>query len=180
MSLEPDDVPNEDGFKQFMAELRNNGTSGRGLQNVLVEDEGSGGVIKKEALAIVQKDSPLKIGNSQYDNRKLKEFNFIPFSSEDIKYRAELFVNKQLKYKLFKINCEHFATFVRYNISISDQVEKYLKWAVQKKRITRSTKYFNDLMNQPPPKTFTDLAYPADKEKSKFNKQYQATKQILD
>lgn len=45
-----------------------------------------------------------------------------PSEPEDIKRRRDALLDKQLPYKLFSQNCEHFATFVRYGKAVCNQV----------------------------------------------------------
>ncbi|XP_039620570.1 uncharacterized protein LOC120536313 [Polypterus senegalus] len=137
MSLGPDEDPTEDGFEEFMAELMNNSTSGK---------ESSLVVIKKETFEIA---SVSGIGNAQYDNRHLANFTFSPFPPDEILNRLNKFINKSYPYSLLTQNCEHFATFARYGIAISDQGEKVLQKTEQISRIITATKKLEDLMNKP-------------------------------
>ena len=47
---------------------------------------------------------------------------YTPGTTEEIKARIADMLDKCKKYKLFKNNCEHFATEVRYNIAMTMQV----------------------------------------------------------
>ncbi|XP_028668211.1 uncharacterized protein LOC114659740 [Erpetoichthys calabaricus] len=164
MSLGPDEEPTEDGFEEFMAELKNNSTSGKGFQKVLVEAESSGIVIKKETLATA---GVSLIHNPQYDNRHLANFTFSPFPPDEILNRLNKFINKSYPYSLLYLNCEHFATFARYGIAISDQAEKHLNQQEQVSRIITATKQLKDLMNEHASSMSAGFAYRAVKEKSK-------------
>ncbi|TTJ85388.1 Death effector domain-containing protein [Bagarius yarrelli] len=46
-----------------------------------------------------------------------------PSNPEDMKRRCDALLDKQLPYKLFTQNCEHFATFVRYGKAMCNQSE---------------------------------------------------------
>ncbi|XP_066566042.1 phospholipase A and acyltransferase 2 isoform X2 [Amia ocellicauda] len=45
-----------------------------------------------------------------------------PSPEQEIRLRAESLLDKELPYKLFTFNCEHFATFVRYGRAVCNQV----------------------------------------------------------
>ncbi|XP_061757161.1 phospholipase A and acyltransferase 2-like isoform X1 [Nerophis ophidion] len=47
---------------------------------------------------------------------------FTPSSTEDIRRRSDALVNEELTYDLFALNCEHFATFVRFGKSVCNQI----------------------------------------------------------
>lgn len=45
-----------------------------------------------------------------------------PSTEDEIRHRRDALLNKELGYKLFSLNCEHFATFVRYGKAVCNQV----------------------------------------------------------
>uniref|UniRef100_A0AAY4DT09 LRAT domain-containing protein n=1 Tax=Denticeps clupeoides TaxID=299321 RepID=A0AAY4DT09_9TELE len=47
-----------------------------------------------------------------------------PSPEDDMRKRRDSLLDKELSYKLFTLNCEHFATFVRYGIAVCNQVQQ--------------------------------------------------------
>uniref|UniRef100_A0A8P4G6N4 LRAT domain-containing protein n=1 Tax=Dicentrarchus labrax TaxID=13489 RepID=A0A8P4G6N4_DICLA len=47
---------------------------------------------------------------------------FAPSAPEDMKLRSNTLLNQDFPYDLFGLNCEHFATFVRYGKAVCNQV----------------------------------------------------------
>lgn len=47
---------------------------------------------------------------------------FTPSSPEDMRRRCDALVDHSFAYNLFTLNCEHFATFVRYGTAVCNQV----------------------------------------------------------
>lgn len=45
-----------------------------------------------------------------------------PSEESDIRQRLDALLGKELPYDLFKLNCEHFATFARYGVAVCNQV----------------------------------------------------------
>lgn len=45
-----------------------------------------------------------------------------PSAPEDMRMRRDALLDQTFTYNLFSLNCEHFATFVRYGISVCNQV----------------------------------------------------------
>nr|XP_057921385.1 phospholipase A and acyltransferase 2-like [Doryrhamphus excisus] len=52
---------------------------------------------------------------------------FTPSSLEDMRRRCEALEGKELTYNLFTLNCEHFATFVRFGKSVCNQIPTMAK-----------------------------------------------------
>ncbi|KPP69554.1 retinoic acid receptor responder protein 3-like, partial [Scleropages formosus] len=61
----------------------------------------------------VPKGAQVIISNNQHGRE--------PSSEEDMRHRCNALLNKELPYKLFTLNCEHFATFVRYGEAVCNQ-----------------------------------------------------------
>lgn len=47
---------------------------------------------------------------------------FTPSSPEDMRRRCDALLDHTFTYNLFTLNCEHFATFVRYGKAVCNQV----------------------------------------------------------
>lgn len=47
---------------------------------------------------------------------------FTPSALEDMKLRRDALLDKEFPYNLFYLNCEHFATFVRYGKAVCNQI----------------------------------------------------------
>ncbi|XP_056585420.1 phospholipase A and acyltransferase 2 [Triplophysa dalaica] len=47
---------------------------------------------------------------------------FTPSSDEDMEWRIKALLDKEYTYKIFKFNCEHFATFIRYGKAVCNQI----------------------------------------------------------
>lgn len=47
---------------------------------------------------------------------------FTPSSPEDMRLRRDSLLDHKFQYHLFNLNCEHFATFVRYGKAVCNQV----------------------------------------------------------
>lgn len=47
---------------------------------------------------------------------------FTPSEPEDMRLRCDALLDQTLAYNLFTLNCEHFATFIRYGTSVCNQV----------------------------------------------------------
>ncbi|NXT05954.1 HRSL1 enzyme, partial [Prunella fulvescens] len=71
--------------------------------------------VKKELLKEVTKNHSWAV-NNQYDHYRT------PFPMEEIIRRAEPCIDKELPYRLFFKNCEHFVTMLRYGEGVSWQV----------------------------------------------------------
>lgn len=52
---------------------------------------------------------------------------FTPSSPEDMKLRRDALLDKEFPYNLLYLNCEHFATFVRYGKAVCNQIPIKLK-----------------------------------------------------
>lgn len=76
--------------------------------------------IRRQRLAEVNvpKGARVLVSNSQH--------TLTPSEPEDMKRRRDSLLDKQLPYKLFTQNCEHFATFVRYGKAVCNQVSSDL------------------------------------------------------
>ncbi|XP_034064590.1 phospholipase A and acyltransferase 2-like [Gymnodraco acuticeps] len=47
---------------------------------------------------------------------------FTPSASEDMRLRCDALLDQDFPYQLFSLNCEHFATFVRYGKAVCNQI----------------------------------------------------------
>lgn len=47
---------------------------------------------------------------------------FTPSEPEEMRLRCNALLNQEFQYGLFSLNCEHFATFVRYGKAVCNQV----------------------------------------------------------
>ncbi len=47
---------------------------------------------------------------------------FTPSAPEDMRQRCDALLDQDFPYNLFTLNCEHFATFVRYGKAVCNQV----------------------------------------------------------
>ncbi|MCI4380490.1 hypothetical protein PGIGA_G00240650 [Pangasianodon gigas] len=65
-----------------------------------------------------------------------------PSEPQDMKRRRDALLDKQLPYKLFTQNCEHFATFVRYGKAVCNQIPGKTK----NKECEEATKVFSDIV----------------------------------
>ncbi|KAL6108596.1 uncharacterized protein ACO6RY_19083 [Pungitius sinensis] len=54
------------------------------------------------------------IGNTRHD--------FTPSAPEQMRRRCDALLDQDFPYKLFTLNCEHFATFVRYGKAVCNQL----------------------------------------------------------
>ena len=54
------------------------------------------------------------ISNNRHD--------FTPSAPEDMRLRRDALVEQTFPYHLFNLNCEHFATFIRYGKAVCNQV----------------------------------------------------------
>lgn len=72
--------------------------------------------IRRQRLAEVNvpKGARVLVSNSRH--------TLTPSEPDDMKRRCDSLLDKQLPYKLFTQNCEHFATFVRYGKAVCNQV----------------------------------------------------------
>ncbi|XP_062855663.1 phospholipase A and acyltransferase 4-like [Trichomycterus rosablanca] len=60
----------------------------------------------------------------------------------EIKKRRDVLLDRELPYKIFTLNCEHFATYVRYGKSVCNQIPKRAK----NKECAEATKVFADIV----------------------------------
>ncbi|XP_018420767.1 PREDICTED: HRAS-like suppressor 2 [Nanorana parkeri] len=77
---------------------------------------GETAVVRKDRLETVAYGCNYKV-NNKYDSKHS------PFPSRKIVNAALGEVGKKMNYSLTSSNCEHFATFLRYGIEFSDQVD---------------------------------------------------------
>lgn len=47
---------------------------------------------------------------------------FTPSAPEDMRLRCDALLDQELSYHLFNLNCEHFATFIRYGKAVCNQI----------------------------------------------------------
>ena len=73
--------------------------------------------IRRQPIAEVNvpKGASVMISNNRHTYR--------PCQKSEIKQRQDALLGKDLHYKLFSLNCEHFATFVRYGVAVCNQVK---------------------------------------------------------
>ncbi|XP_053360737.1 phospholipase A and acyltransferase 4 [Clarias gariepinus] len=92
--------------------------------------------IRRQRLAEVNvpKGAQLLVSNTKHELQ--------PSEYEDMKRRRDSLLDKQLPYKLFTQNCEHFATFVRYGKSVCNQIPGRSK----NKECEEATKVFADIV----------------------------------
>ncbi|NWY94093.1 HRSL1 enzyme, partial [Loxia curvirostra] len=72
-------------------------------------------IVRKEHLKAVAGNDKWRV-NNKYDCYRT------PFPMEEIIRRAEPWIDKELSYRLFLKNCEHFVTMLRYGDGVSEQV----------------------------------------------------------
>ncbi|KAL6459388.1 hypothetical protein MHYP_G00328600 [Metynnis hypsauchen] len=65
-----------------------------------------------------------------------------PTSQDEMRERRDALLDKELTYKLFSLNCEHFATFVRYGKAMCNQIPGRTK----NKECEEATKVFADIV----------------------------------
>ncbi|XP_072536851.1 phospholipase A and acyltransferase 4-like [Salminus brasiliensis] len=63
-------------------------------------------------------------------------------TAEEIRSRRDALLDKELHYKLFSLNCEHFATFMRYGKAVCNQIPGRTK----NKECEEATKAFEDIV----------------------------------
>ncbi|XP_061668273.1 phospholipase A and acyltransferase 2-like [Syngnathoides biaculeatus] len=68
---------------------------------------------------------------------------FTPSSPEEMRRRRDALEKKELTYNLFSLNCEHFATFVRYGKAVCNQIPTKPKNV----ETTSATKTFQDIVD---------------------------------
>ncbi|NWV50638.1 HRSL1 enzyme, partial [Daphoenositta chrysoptera] len=89
--------------------------------NVIASDKGGSALlaakarVKKQLLEEAAEGDKWRV-NNKYDRSRT------PFPVEEIIRRAESWVDKEVPYSLFRNNCEHFVTKLRYGEGVSDQV----------------------------------------------------------
>ncbi|XP_064241761.1 uncharacterized protein LOC135278851 [Passer domesticus] len=76
--------------------------------------------VKKELLKEVVRNDEWHV-NNKYDCYRT------PFPVEEIIRRAEQWIDKELPYRLFLKNCEHFVTMLRYGDGVSEQAKTALQ-----------------------------------------------------
>ncbi|KAM7013469.1 phospholipase A and acyltransferase 1-like isoform 2-T2 [Passerculus sandwichensis] len=84
----------------------------------LFSGSSSGGTrakVKKELLKVVVENHKWRV-NNKYD------CYCTPFPVEMIIQRAELCIDKELRYDVLSLNCEHFVTILRYGKGVSRQL----------------------------------------------------------
>lgn len=57
---------------------------------------------------------------------------FKPSAPEDMRQRRDALLDKEFPYHLFNLNCEHFATFIRYGKAVCNQVWNLARQAKQR------------------------------------------------
>uniref|UniRef100_A0A8C3MNC1 Uncharacterized protein n=1 Tax=Geospiza parvula TaxID=87175 RepID=A0A8C3MNC1_GEOPR len=72
-------------------------------------------MVKKADLELVAGNDTWRV-NNKYDRSRT------PFPMEEIIRRSEPWIGKELAYRLFLKNCEHFVTMLRYGDGVSEQV----------------------------------------------------------
>ncbi|KAL2103702.1 hypothetical protein ACEWY4_000570 [Coilia grayii] len=66
-----------------------------------------------------------------------------PSEERYIRKRLDALLDKELPYNLFKLNCEHFATFVRYGVAVCNQIPGRTK----NKEMEEATETFQKLVS---------------------------------
>ncbi|XP_012689957.2 phospholipase A and acyltransferase 2-like [Clupea harengus] len=92
--------------------------------------------IRRQPIAEVNvpKGASVMISNNRHTYR--------PCQKSEIKQRQDALLGKDLHYKLFSLNCEHFATFVRYGVAVCNQIPARTK----NKKSKEATQTFQRLM----------------------------------
>ncbi|KAM9785912.1 phospholipase A and acyltransferase 4 [Neosynchiropus ocellatus] len=72
-----------------------------------------------------------------------KRHAFKATPEEEMRERCEALVDESLRYNLFCLNCEHFATFVRYGKAVCNQVPGKSK----NEEYEQATEKFQDIVN---------------------------------
>ncbi|XP_065104492.1 phospholipase A and acyltransferase 2-like [Paramisgurnus dabryanus] len=92
--------------------------------------------IRRQALAEVNTPKGAKV--SVCNNRHA----FEPSPEADIKRRRDALLDKEFTYKLLTLNCEHFATFIRFGKAVCNQ----LPGKVKNKECVEATEHFDSLV----------------------------------
>ncbi|XP_076841608.1 phospholipase A and acyltransferase 4-like [Brachyhypopomus gauderio] len=84
----------------------------------------------------VPKGAHVSVNNSKHD--------FNPSTTEDMRRRRDALLDQSFPYKLFTLNCEHYATFVRYGRAVCNQIPK----RPPNKECEEATKVFANTVSQ--------------------------------
>ncbi|XP_064522325.1 phospholipase A and acyltransferase 3-like isoform X1 [Pseudopipra pipra] len=76
--------------------------------------------VKKQLLKEVVGTDDWEV-NNKYDR------SYTPLPVKEIIERAESFIGMEMTYRVFRKNCEHFVTMLRYGKSVSDQVKRAIR-----------------------------------------------------
>ncbi|XP_023126874.1 phospholipase A and acyltransferase 4-like [Amphiprion ocellaris] len=103
-----------------------------------VPDEGPVmSTIRNYLQAVVQICGDLLLGETRIRRMRLAEINvpkgahvlirnnghaLTPSAPEDMRQRLDALLDQHFQYQLFTLNCEHFATFIRYGKSVCNQI----------------------------------------------------------
>lgn len=68
---------------------------------------------------------------------------FTPSEPEEMRLRYDALLDKELPYHLFNLNCEHFATFVRYGKAVCNQIPARSKNV----ECVKATAVFSDIVS---------------------------------
>ncbi|XP_056131270.1 phospholipase A and acyltransferase 2 [Lampris incognitus] len=82
----------------------------------------------------VPKGSHVLISNNRHACR--------PSSAKEMKQRRDALLDEEFPYRLFTLNCEHFATFVRYGKAVCNQIPGRVK----NKECEEATGVFQDIV----------------------------------
>ncbi|XP_030810520.1 phospholipase A and acyltransferase 1-like [Camarhynchus parvulus] len=98
----------------------------------VIPDEGathlspsSGSVFLRKAM-VKKADLELVAGNDTWRVNNKYDRSRTPFPMEEIIRRSEPWIGKELAYRLFLKNCEHFVTMLRYGDGVSEQANTAL------------------------------------------------------
>ncbi|XP_054482754.1 phospholipase A and acyltransferase 4-like [Anoplopoma fimbria] len=80
---------------------------------------------------------------------------FTPSEPEHMRLRCDALLDRDFQYKLFSLNCEHFATFVRYGKAVCNQIPAKPK----NKECEEATATFNTIVGTKEKETPQDQSY---------------------
>ncbi|XP_017666139.1 PREDICTED: phospholipid-metabolizing enzyme A-C1-like isoform X2 [Lepidothrix coronata] len=61
------------------------------------------------------------VGTDDWEVNNKYDHSYTPLPVEEIIKRAESYIGMEMTYRVFRKNCEHFVTMLRYGKSVSDQ-----------------------------------------------------------
>ncbi|KAL4623612.1 HRAS-like suppressor 2 [Arapaima gigas] len=82
----------------------------------------------------VPRGAKVNISNNRHARR--------PSPEDDMRSRLQVLLDKELPYRLFTLNCEHFATFIRFGEAVCNQIPGKAK----NTECEAATKVFSDIV----------------------------------